>query len=312
MGIRQTRGHSNSENPEKPKSEEEYRAILALQSRLIDEAEQRVDTQEREEEVNNEKIAHELLNLAKGIIQEDARRLEQTEKGTEVFSEPQTTEREVSEDDRRYNYPIGTMGNLSSGRSLASSAYPISSACSFSPPTCRSSAVKLDSELEHLWDGWNTSVYTYDATQDTHKPTLTRCDAVMSPVAPSYEPPPKEEKPVVRTIHGTTAVEVHKDFDEEHMDFAAKDGKKYILYKQESNGLWRIRACKDFGTVKKGEFGGLVESESNLSHEGTCWIRDGMKVTGKTRVVDKKPEPKETPTETKNEPKKEENKKIIA
>ena len=316
MPIRITRGHSNDENPEKPKSEEEYRAILELQSKLINEAEQRVDAQEREGEVNNEnqkKFAKELLNLAKGILQEDARRLEQTEKGTEVFSEPQTTERKVSEDDSRYDRLIGKIGNLSSGYSFIPVAHPMSSACSVQPPTCRSNAVRLHSELEHLWDDWNTpSVYTYDATQDTRKPTINRCDTVMSPVAPSYEPPPKEEKPVVPTIHGTTAVKVHKDFDEEHMDFAAKDGKKYILYKQESNGLWRIRACKDFGTVKKGEFGGLVESESNLSHEGTCWIRDGMKVTGKTRVVDKKPEPKETPTETKNEPEKEENKEIIA
>lgn len=316
MPIRLTRSHSNDENPEKPKNEEEYRAILGLQSKLIGEAEQRMDEQEGEREVYNEnqtKIAKELLNLAKGMLQEDARRLEQTEKGTEVFSEPQTTERKVSECDHCYNYPIDMTGKLSSGYSFIPVAHPMSSACSVQPPTCRSNAVRLHSELEHLWDDWNTpSVYTYDATQDTRKPTINRCETVTLPVAPSYEPPPKEEKPVVPTRHGITAVETHKDFDEEHMDFAAKDGKKYILYKQESNGLWRIRACKDFGTVKKGEFGGFVESESNLSHEGTCWIRDGMKVTGKTRVVDKKPEPKKTPTETKNESEKEENKEIIA
>lgn len=36
----------------------------------------------------------------------------------------------------------------------------------------------------------------------------------------------------------------------------------------------RIRALKDFGPVKKGEYGGYVESEANLSQKGNCWIFD--------------------------------------
>ena len=39
-------------------------------------------------------------------------------------------------------------------------------------------------------------------------------------------------------------------------------------------------ACKDFGNIKKGDFGGYVESEKNLSHEGNCWVYDGAKVYG--------------------------------
>ncbi|WP_375638704.1 MULTISPECIES: hypothetical protein [unclassified Bartonella] len=36
--------------------------------------------------------------------------------------------------------------------------------------------------------------------------------------------------------------------------------------------LYRIRALKDFGDVKKGDLGGWVESERNLSHDNNCWI----------------------------------------
>ena len=41
--------------------------------------------------------------------------------------------------------------------------------------------------------------------------------------------------------------------------------------------LYRIRALRDFGTVKKGDLGGFVQSEKNLSHEGTCWLHDFSK-----------------------------------
>ena len=45
--------------------------------------------------------------------------------------------------------------------------------------------------------------------------------------------------------------------------------------------LYRIRALKSFGDVKKGDLGGYIESESNLSHEGNCWVYDDAKVFGK-------------------------------
>lgn len=38
--------------------------------------------------------------------------------------------------------------------------------------------------------------------------------------------------------------------------------------------IYRIKALKDFGNVKKGDIGGYVESEYNLSQEGDCWIYD--------------------------------------
>ena len=42
--------------------------------------------------------------------------------------------------------------------------------------------------------------------------------------------------------------------------------------------LYRIRALKDFGDVKKGDLGGFIEKESNLSQRGNCWICDDAKV----------------------------------
>lgn len=50
--------------------------------------------------------------------------------------------------------------------------------------------------------------------------------------------------------------------------------------------LYRIRALKSFGNVKKGELGGYVESEFNLSHLGSAWIYGDAKVYGRARVIE--------------------------
>ena len=42
--------------------------------------------------------------------------------------------------------------------------------------------------------------------------------------------------------------------------------------------LYRIKALKDFCDVKEGELGGWVESEDNLSQEGTCWVYEDAEV----------------------------------
>lgn len=42
--------------------------------------------------------------------------------------------------------------------------------------------------------------------------------------------------------------------------------------------LHRIQALRDFADVEKGELGGFVENESNLSQEGNCWVYDDAKV----------------------------------
>ena len=48
--------------------------------------------------------------------------------------------------------------------------------------------------------------------------------------------------------------------------------------------LHRIKALKDFGNVKKGELGGYVESERNLSQEGNCWVYGNAEVYDNAEV----------------------------
>ena len=48
--------------------------------------------------------------------------------------------------------------------------------------------------------------------------------------------------------------------------------------------LYRIRAVRDFGSVKTGEFGGYIEKEENLSHFGDAWVYGNAKVYGEARV----------------------------
>ena len=64
--------------------------------------------------------------------------------------------------------------------------------------------------------------------------------------------------------------------------------KKYKLTDEtiEFNGvkLYRIEALKDFGCVKKGDKGGFVQSEKNLSQLENCWIFDDSKAIGNSYV----------------------------
>lgn len=59
------------------------------------------------------------------------------------------------------------------------------------------------------------------------------------------------------------------------------DEKQVLSYKID---LYRIRALIDFGDVKKGNLGGYIQREENLSHEGNAWIYDEAKVYGSARV----------------------------
>ena len=51
--------------------------------------------------------------------------------------------------------------------------------------------------------------------------------------------------------------------------------------------LYRIRAVRDFGSVKTGEFGGYIEKEENLSHFGNAWVYGNAKVYGDAKVSGK-------------------------
>lgn len=60
--------------------------------------------------------------------------------------------------------------------------------------------------------------------------------------------------------------------------------KKYELIESDIKGLYRVKALKDFGYVKKGDIGGYVENPNNLSHEGYCWVCDNAKIYNEARI----------------------------
>ena len=52
--------------------------------------------------------------------------------------------------------------------------------------------------------------------------------------------------------------------------------KKYKLTEETINvfnkTLYRIEALRDFNDVKKGDKGGFIEKEENLSQSDNCWV----------------------------------------
>ena len=64
--------------------------------------------------------------------------------------------------------------------------------------------------------------------------------------------------------------------------------KKYKLteetIKVKGSILHRIEALRDFSDVKKGDKGGFVEKEENLSQNGNCWVYDDAMVFEDARI----------------------------
>ena len=48
--------------------------------------------------------------------------------------------------------------------------------------------------------------------------------------------------------------------------------------------LFRIKALVAFGNVEKGELGGFIEKEDNLSHSGNAWVSGNARVYGNAQV----------------------------
>ena len=57
---------------------------------------------------------------------------------------------------------------------------------------------------------------------------------------------------------------------------------KYSLTQE--GHLYRLTALKDFGLVKKGDKGGLIESQNNLDILGDAWVSGDARVFGDARV----------------------------
>ena len=50
--------------------------------------------------------------------------------------------------------------------------------------------------------------------------------------------------------------------------------------------LFQIEACIDFGNIAKGEKGGYIEKEENLSQDGNAWVYGNARVYGNAWVSD--------------------------
>lgn len=59
---------------------------------------------------------------------------------------------------------------------------------------------------------------------------------------------------------------------------------EFIKFKNKK--LYRIEALRTFGDVKKGDKGGFIEKEENLSHNDSCWIYDDSLVYDEATVYD--------------------------
>ena len=59
---------------------------------------------------------------------------------------------------------------------------------------------------------------------------------------------------------------------------------KYELIPSDREGFYRVKALRDFNDVKKGDIGGYVESEKNLSQLGDCWIYDNAVVRDNAKI----------------------------
>jgi carbonic anhydrase/acetyltransferase-like protein (isoleucine patch superfamily) len=66
--------------------------------------------------------------------------------------------------------------------------------------------------------------------------------------------------------------------------------KKYVLTDETievcCHILYRIKALRDFGDVNKGDLGGFIEKEENLSHKGDCWVYGNAKVYGDAKIFE--------------------------
>lgn len=66
--------------------------------------------------------------------------------------------------------------------------------------------------------------------------------------------------------------------------------KKYILTDEtieyDNRILHRIEAVKDFAFVKKGDKGGFIENEKNLSHLGDAWVGGNAKIYGNAQIYE--------------------------
>ena len=76
-------------------------------------------------------------------------------------------------------------------------------------------------------------------------------------------------------------MEKAKKFKMTKKEMVVKKGKDYTV-------LYQIRALIDIPPhgVKAGDYGGYIQSEEMLSHEGSAWVKGGARLSGKESVIE--------------------------
>ncbi|AII27939.1 hypothetical protein LD13_gp038 [Bacillus phage Bobb] len=82
-----------------------------------------------------------------------------------------------------------------------------------------------------------------------------------------------------------------EDYKEEELTMENTEQKKYRLLEDtqawaRGRAVYRIQAVRDFGNVSKGDLGGYIACEDNLSHSGNCWVYDEAAVIDNAQVLD--------------------------
>ncbi len=84
----------------------------------------------------------------------------------------------------------------------------------------------------------------------------------------------------------------YKLLKDDYIDFHLYYDSELESEVQEEYRLYRIQALRDFGDIKKGDLGGYIQTQKNLSHSGNCWVYDkgiagdGSKVKNNAKVMD--------------------------
>ncbi|WNO29945.1 hypothetical protein [Bacillus phage SDFMU_Pbc] len=89
----------------------------------------------------------------------------------------------------------------------------------------------------------------------------------------------------------TALCSAEEDNKEGELTMENAEQQKYILLGEDTliapNGstLYRIEAVRDFSNVFRGDLGGYIQHEGNLSHAGDCWVYDNARVYDDAQVL---------------------------
>ncbi|WP_375703894.1 hypothetical protein [Bartonella sp. AD13SXNS] len=120
-------------------------------------------------------------------------------------------------------------------------------------------------------DALKAEVQSRDAEIERLKQTIKENDEIVI----------KKRQEIIELKANIVAVDPTKKYEftdeiKEYKHNGEKGGCTHVLH--------RIRALRDFGTVKKGDLGGWIAKEGNLSHDDNCWVGGEAMVFSNAKV----------------------------